>query len=154
MSLNQNSKYVLSNTLGNDLRRPLHSLSEEWRPRFPSRSKFLECLRFRSQNSPPQKEDSDFIPDEPSLTTLDDMFGWGSTIHGELGFGGIEEEHIFTPKSLDWLEAKSVIKAALGDNHTLFLTKDGKVYSCGNNDYGQLGHDQPRKRPRMSLFSM
>ncbi|XP_063931720.1 probable E3 ubiquitin-protein ligase HERC4 isoform X2 [Zophobas morio] len=103
----------------------------------------------RSQNSPPQKEDSDFIPDEPSLTTLDDMFGWGSTIHGELGFGGIEEEHIFTPKSLDWLEAKSVIKAALGDNHTLFLTKDGKVYSCGNNDYGQLGHDQPRKRPQL-----
>jgi E3 ubiquitin-protein ligase HERC4 len=77
------------------------------------------------------------------------MFAWGSTIHGELGLGGIEEEHIQTPKPLDWFEAKSVIKAALGDNHTLILTKDGKVYSSGSNDYGQLGHDQPRKRPQL-----
>jgi E3 ubiquitin-protein ligase HERC4 len=82
-------------------------------------------------------------------SVLDEMFAWGSTIHGELGLGGIEEEHIQTPKPLDWFEAKSVIKAALGDNHTLFLTKDGKVYSCGSNDYGQLGHDQPRKRPQL-----
>lgn len=50
--------------------------------------------------------------------------------------------------------ANKVVECALGDNHTLFLTNEGKVYSCGNNDYGQLGHDQPRKRPRMSLFSM
>lgn len=82
------------------------------------------------------------------------MYGWGSTIYGELGFGGIEEEHILTPRVLDWHLANTVVEAALGENHTLLLTKDGKVFSCGNNDYGQLGHDQPRKRPRMSLFSM
>lgn len=82
------------------------------------------------------------------------MFGWGSTIHGELGLGGIEEEHILSPRVLDWYLANRVVEAALGENHTLLLTKDGKVFSCGNNDYGQLGHDQPRKRPRMSLFSM
>lgn len=82
------------------------------------------------------------------------MYAWGSTINGELGLGGIEEEHILEPRPLEWSLAHTVIEAALGDNHTLFLTKDGKVYSCGNNDYGQLGHSQPRKRPRMSLFSM
>lgn len=82
------------------------------------------------------------------------MFVWGSTIHGQLGLGGIEEEHVLTPANLDWYGAKNVIKAALGENHTLLLTKDGKVFSCGSNDYGQLGHDEPRKRPRMSLFSM
>ncbi|XP_015840693.1 probable E3 ubiquitin-protein ligase HERC4 isoform X2 [Tribolium castaneum] len=87
-------------------------------------------------------------PNSSDSKALEEMFGWGSTIHGELGLGGIEEEHVFTPKALDWFEAKSVMKAALGANHTLFLTKDGKVYSCGSNDYGQLGHDQPRKRPR------
>lgn len=76
------------------------------------------------------------------------MYGWGSTIHGELGLGGIEEEHILTPVSMDWYLAHTVIEAALGDNHTLLLTKDGRVYSCGSNDYGQLGHDQPRKRPQ------
>ncbi|XP_066248449.1 probable E3 ubiquitin-protein ligase HERC4 isoform X1 [Euwallacea similis] len=82
------------------------------------------------------------------------MYAWGSTIHGELGLGGIEEEHILTPRMLDWYLASKVIGCALGDNHTLFLTNEGKVYSCGNNDYGQLGHDQPRKRPRMSLFKL
>ncbi|ERL91683.1 hypothetical protein D910_09010 [Dendroctonus ponderosae] len=44
--------------------------------------------------------------------------------------------------------ANKVVECALGDNHTLFLTNEGQVYSCGNNDYGQLGHDQPRKRPQ------
>ncbi|XP_066150994.1 probable E3 ubiquitin-protein ligase HERC4 isoform X3 [Euwallacea fornicatus] len=82
------------------------------------------------------------------------MYAWGSTIHGELGLGGIEEEHILTPRMLEWYLANKVIGCALGDNHTLFLTNEGKVYSCGNNDYGQLGHDQPRKRPRMSLFKL
>lgn len=82
------------------------------------------------------------------------MYAWGSTIHGELGLGGIEEEHILAPRVLNWYLANKVIDSALGENHTLFLTNDGKVFSCGNNDYGQLGHDQPRKRPRMSLFRM
>lgn len=30
------------------------------------------------------------------------MYAWGSTIHGELGLGGIEDEHILTPRVLDW----------------------------------------------------
>lgn len=82
------------------------------------------------------------------------MFAWGSTVHGELGLGGIEEEQILTPRKLEWYGADAVVEIACGESHTLLLTKDGKVYSCGNNDYGQLGHDQPRKRPRMSIFSM
>lgn len=82
------------------------------------------------------------------------MFAWGSTVHGELGLGGIEDEQILAPRLLEWVAADVVVEVACGDNHTLLLTKDGKVYSCGNNDYGQLGHEQPRKRPRMSIFSM
>ncbi|XP_044756595.1 probable E3 ubiquitin-protein ligase HERC4 isoform X2 [Coccinella septempunctata] len=75
------------------------------------------------------------------------MFVWGSTVHGELGVGGIEDEHILVPQKLDWFESGNVISTALGDYHTLLLTVDGKVYSCGDNDYGQLGHELPRKRP-------
>lgn len=82
------------------------------------------------------------------------MFVWGSTVHGELGVGGIEDEHIVVPQKLDWCESEKVISTALGDYHTLILTNDGKVYSCGDNDFGQLGHELPRKRPRMSSFSM
>lgn len=38
--------------------------------------------------------------------------------------------------------------------HTLFLTSNGRVYSCGNNDSGQLAQDISRKRPRRFKFSM
>lgn len=79
------------------------------------------------------------------------MYAWGSTVHGELGLGGIEEEHILTPRALEWFGANNVKQAACGDTHSLLLTAEGKVYSCGNNDYGQLGHDQPRKRPHQVL---
>lgn len=82
------------------------------------------------------------------------MYCWGSTIHGELGLGGIEEEQIFTPKELSWSIVNKVINVACGATHTLVVTSDGEVYSCGNNDSGQLGHHQPRKRPRKSRFGM
>lgn len=55
---------------------------------------------------------------------------------------------------MTWDGAPELIQAACGYSHTLLLTKDGKVYSCGSNDHGQLGHELSRKRPRMSIFSM
>lgn len=82
------------------------------------------------------------------------MYCWGSTVHGELGLGGIEEEQILTPKQLTWSNVDKVTNVACGENHTLLLTRDGEVYSCGSNDYGQLGHMAPRKRPRKSCFGM
>lgn len=82
------------------------------------------------------------------------MFCWGSTSHGELGLGGIEEEQILVPRELTWPDQEVVKFAACGETHSVMITDQGKIYSCGNNDFGQLGHDQPRKRPRMSMFSM
>lgn len=103
------------------------------------------------------------------------LYCWGSTVNGELGLGGIEEEHVnltknsiaffesfnelcfflvrqvLTPRQLDWSFAPDVEHVSCGPVHTLFLV-DGKVYSSGNNDFGQLGHEQTRKRPRMSTF--
>lgn len=37
---------------------------------------------------------------------------------------------------------------ACGDNYTIVVTKEGQVYSCGNNDCGQLGQEKGRKRLR------
>ncbi|XP_055679804.1 probable E3 ubiquitin-protein ligase HERC4 isoform X2 [Lutzomyia longipalpis] len=75
-------------------------------------------------------------------------FGWGSTVNGELGLGGIEEDFILTPREIHWTGGAELEQAACGTSHTLLLTKQGKVFSCGNNDYGQLGHDLSRKRPQ------
>lgn len=37
---------------------------------------------------------------------------------------------------------------ACGKNHTLAVTEDGKLYACGSNDFGQLGHEGPRTKLR------
>ncbi|GAB0092566.1 probable E3 ubiquitin-protein ligase HERC4 [Sergentomyia squamirostris] len=75
-------------------------------------------------------------------------FGWGSTVNGELGLGGIEEDIILTPREIHWVDSAELEQAACGASHTLLLTRQGKVYSCGSNDYGQLGHELSRKRPQ------
>lgn len=58
---------------------------------------------------------------------------------------------------MTWSPPNSCVsQVSCGRHHTLFLTASGKVYSCGSNDNGQLGHELATKRPRMSLsiFSM
>ncbi|XP_074647680.1 putative E3 ubiquitin-protein ligase HERC4 isoform X2 [Tubulanus polymorphus] len=74
------------------------------------------------------------------------LFGWGSTNHGQLAMGGIEEECICSPKRVSSL-SESPIEISIGAHHTLFLTRAGAVYSCGNNDDGQLGQQVSRRRP-------
>ncbi|XP_012252634.2 probable E3 ubiquitin-protein ligase HERC4 isoform X1 [Athalia rosae] len=84
------------------------------------------------------------------------MFGWGSTVHGELGLGGIEDENILVPCELGFKKSTQVEHIACGENYTIVITRDGQLYSCGNNDHGQLGHDKPRKRlqliPGLDVF--
>ncbi|KZC13149.1 putative E3 ubiquitin-protein ligase HERC4 [Dufourea novaeangliae] len=74
------------------------------------------------------------------------MFCWGSTIDGELGLGGIEDENILSPREVDFNKAAEIEQIACGENYTVIVTRDGKIYSCGNNDSGQLGHEKGRKR--------
>jgi E3 ubiquitin-protein ligase HERC4 len=75
------------------------------------------------------------------------MLCWGSTKYGQLGLGGIEEELIAQPVDNKFFEKRRLKQIACGYNHTLFLLDDGTVYSCGNNDLDQLGHEGPRKKP-------
>jgi E3 ubiquitin-protein ligase HERC4 len=76
------------------------------------------------------------------------MLCWGSTKHGQLGLGGIEEEIIISPTENKFFGKNMRLKqVACGMNHTLFLLDDGTVYSCGNNDCEQLGHEGPRTKP-------
>jgi E3 ubiquitin-protein ligase HERC4 len=72
---------------------------------------------------------------------------WGSTSHGQLGLGGIEEDHITLPREVTTLRNKKIVNVCCGPRHTLFLMEGGTVYSCGNNDHSQLGHDKARRRP-------
>lgn len=78
------------------------------------------------------------------------MYCWGKSVNGELGLGGIEEEQISAPRELVILSGNSSVRTiACGENHTMFLLDDGRVYSCGSNDLGQLGHTKSRKKPEL-----
>ena len=44
-----------------------------------------------------------------------------------------------------------LVTVGCGDNHTILVLDDGKIYSFGLNDFGQLGHSRPRTRAGMLL---
>ncbi|XP_067686605.1 alsin-like isoform X2 [Haliotis asinina] len=53
---------------------------------------------------------------------------------GYMGDLGIKTYPVFS--------TRKVKKVAVGGNHLLFLTADLEVFSCGQNDHGQLGHGE------------
>lgn len=40
-----------------------------------------------------------------------------------------------------------LLPVSSGLSHTLLLSEEGQVYSCGNNDVGQLGHSKITRMP-------
>ena len=57
---------------------------------------------------------------------------------GRLGHG--DKETQLAPKLVAALETRVIVQVAAGGCHSLFLAKEGHVYSCGHGLYGQLGH--------------
>lgn len=75
-------------------------------------------------------------------TTVVHCYAWGLSNKGQLGSA------IHTLKSLnavkipsiqDGLGAGGYFESACGENHTLLLTDQMEILSCGSNTYGQLG---------------
>ena len=66
------------------------------------------------------------------------VFGCGCNSSGELGLGDDTDRSTFTtvPPLLGGMAAKQV---TTGESHTMILTEDGTVFTCGCNLYGQLG---------------
>lgn len=71
-------------------------------------------------------------------TDSGDMYTLGEGIDGKLGHGSLRDE--YAPKMVEALKGKNVISASAGRFHTVALTKEGQVYTWGNNIEGQLGH--------------
>ena len=76
------------------------------------------------------------------LTSNFKVFSCGYNEHGELGRGSFGET-VSTPTQItaNGFDNINIINIASKENHTLFVTSNFKVYSCGNNGYGQLGRD-------------
>ena len=69
-------------------------------------------------------------------TLENDIYGWGSNYEGQLGldYTFLEDR----PRLCKPFE-NNVVDIKCGYNHTLILTENQEVYSCGSNDSGQLG---------------
>jgi hypothetical protein len=64
------------------------------------------------------------------------MFVTGYNITGQLGTGNQNDLSVFTQLTGDWL------KVSAGSNFALALSSNGKLFSVGRNNYGQLGLGQ------------
>ena len=76
------------------------------------------------------------------------VWGWGANSTGQTGTGfvsGATNQEVQTPKKVIGLSSdelggnERIVQIAGGDDHTLFLTSEGRVYACGLSIGGQLG---------------
>ncbi|RHZ55266.1 hypothetical protein Glove_417g57 [Diversispora epigaea] len=66
------------------------------------------------------------------------VFSWGLNNFGQCGFNP-KDNFIVQPKAIEFFNDKKVKSIAAGFHHTFVLLEDGRVYSFGRADYGQLG---------------
>eukprot|EP00947_MAST-08B_sp_MAST-8B-sp1_P001048 g1048.t1 len=72
------------------------------------------------------------------LTEDGNAYSCGPGLFCQLGHGNTEQQLV--PMLIEALSGVRVCAASAGYAHSLFLTEDGKVYSCGWGEYGTLGH--------------
>ncbi|CAH8660627.1 unnamed protein product [Schistosoma rodhaini] len=75
-------------------------------------------------------------------SATEELFAWGSCEEGQLTLDKNDAYQILIPKALDVRNLPTLIQITCGYTHTVFLTIDGEVYSCGCNEFQQLGHGQ------------
>ena len=72
------------------------------------------------------------------------VYSVGRNDNGQLGQE--HTSHEVTPKIIRSLTNRQVVQTACGLHHSVFVTMNGEVFSCGYNDNGQLGHNDIRSR--------
>jgi alpha-tubulin suppressor-like RCC1 family protein len=71
-------------------------------------------------------------------TDSGELYSWGYGRYGQLGHGSDQPE--WSPRRVEALAGKVVVKAAAGFNHSVVATREQKVYTFGCGEGGQLAH--------------
>lgn len=72
-----------------------------------------------------------------AITQAGRVYLWGNGSFGRLGTGFEFQQN--SPELIDDLTNKDIVRVSCGAFHTLVLSKDGYLYSFGQNKYGKLG---------------
>lgn len=64
-----------------------------------------------------------------------DLYTWGKGKTGALGHGNNDD--VLTPQKVKNLEG--IVKVECGNDYTVVLDDEGRLFTFGNNTYGQLG---------------
>lgn len=75
----------------------------------------------------------------------------GSDKHGQLGLG--EGGNVLKPTLVAFLSDKFVVGVAAHGHFSIALTRDGRLYSFGENTFGQLGLGSTENQERPQLIS-
>ena len=89
----------------------------------------------------PPKSVAPPIVKEPSFVPI--VYACGRNANGELGLGHKENAQALVPIPCPFRGASRIVQVTCGGNHTMVLTSDGTVWSCGFNSVGQLGLGKP-----------
>lgn len=75
-----------------------------------------------------------------ALTEGGRLFSWGENDHGQLGNGSTGDSS--SPVEITGSIRGEVTSIAAGRNHSLAITSDGRLWSWGRNNVGQLGNSE------------
>eukprot|EP00164_Ancoracysta_twista_P021993 GFYU01040257.1.p1 GENE.GFYU01040257.1~~GFYU01040257.1.p1 ORF type:complete len:221 (-),score=24.16 GFYU01040257.1:728-1321(-) len=65
-------------------------------------------------------------------------YSWGANSKGQLGINSNSDR--LAPQAVEALNGIAIAKVACGVDFTVFVAQDGRLFSCGNGEKGQLGH--------------
>ncbi|XP_077245339.1 regulator of chromosome condensation (RCC1) family protein [Tasmannia lanceolata] len=73
-----------------------------------------------------------------ALTSGGRVLTWGRGTCGQLGLGDLENS--LQPKPVKFLESFVISHVSAGWNHSGFVSASGRLFTCGDGSFGQLGH--------------
>jgi len=106
--------------------------------------------------------DHTFIVTVNEENGMQSIFGFGSNLNQQLGFSKAlcstestlktqHQKHVISPQRIESLNVHfegyghRIVQIATGLEHSLFLTANGRVFSCGDNFHGQCGVISPSR---------
>jgi hypothetical protein len=89
------------------------------------------------KKSTPVKNKEHVVSSTFSYQVASKVYSCGQNSYGELGLGDVSMRKTFT--RISTLDEKGIISIGAGNEHSLFVTKEGKLMTAGYNDNGQCG---------------